>query len=129
MKKILISDILFDKSIFDQDWFNEKHLPENSQIIDIEEIYFVNCIKEDFDLIDGLYVFNINNYNVRLEKEKTERENKRYEDKIVSLIRKKYNINQELAILRQRDTKPEEFVEYNEYVEECKTQIKSELEN
>ena len=49
-----------------------------------------------------------------------------YEDKIVFLIRKKYNVNQELAILRQRDTKPEEFAEYNEYVEQCKKQVKNE---
>ena len=37
----------------------------------------------------------------------------------------KYNVNQELAILRQRDTKPEEFAEYNEYVEKCKRQVKN----
>ena len=34
---------------------------------------------------------------------------------------------EELAILRQRDTKPEEFAEYNEYVEQCKEQVKNEL--
>jgi hypothetical protein len=28
--------------------------------------------------------------------------------------------------LRQRDTKPEEFAEYNEYVEKCKAEVKSE---
>lgn len=50
-----------------------------------------------------------------------------YEDKVVSLIRKKYNVNQELAILRQRDTKPEEFAEYNEYVEHYKKQVKNEM--
>ena len=37
----------------------------------------------------------------------------------------KYNVNQELAILRQRDTKPQEFAEYNEYVEQCKEQVKN----
>ena len=35
-------------------------------------------------------------------------------------IRKKYSISAELAILRQRDTKPEEFAEYDAYVEKCK---------
>lgn len=50
-----------------------------------------------------------------------------YEQKIVAEIRKKYNVNQELAILRQRDTKPEEFAEYNEYVEQCKAKIKAEV--
>lgn len=48
-----------------------------------------------------------------------------YEDKIVAEIRKKYTVNQELAILRQRDTKPEEFAEYNEYVEQCKQEVKN----
>ena len=52
-----------------------------------------------------------------------------YESKIVAEIRKKYNINQELAILRQRDTKPKEFTEYNKYVEQCKAKIKSEMVN
>lgn len=51
----------------------------------------------------------------------------KYENKIVALIRQKYNVNQELAILRQRDAKPQEFAEYNEYVEQCKEQVKNEL--
>lgn len=50
-----------------------------------------------------------------------------YEDKVVELIRKKYGINEELAILRQRDSKPEEFAEYNAYCEECKTKAKKEV--
>lgn len=51
-----------------------------------------------------------------------------YEKTIVDLIRERYSINQELAILRQRDTKPEEFAEYNAYVEECKQSIKTALD-
>ena len=50
---------------------------------------------------------------------------KTYEQKVVQLIRKKYSINDELAILRQKDTKPEEFAEYNAYCEECKTKVKN----
>ncbi len=50
-----------------------------------------------------------------------------YESEIVRKIRKRYTVNQELAILRQRDTKPEEFAEYNAYVEQCKTEVKQEL--
>lgn len=48
----------------------------------------------------------------------------KYENLVVSKIRKKYSINQELAILRQRDTKVEEFEEYNKYIEECKNEAK-----
>ena len=51
-----------------------------------------------------------------------------YEAEVISRIRKKYSVNQELAILRQRDTKPEEFAEYNAFVEQCKSEVKSEID-
>ena len=44
---------------------------------------------------------------------------------VSSLIRKRYSVNDELAILRQRDSKPDEFAEYNTYCEQCKTKAKS----
>lgn len=50
-----------------------------------------------------------------------------YESEIVRRIRQKYSVNQELAILRQRDEKPEEFEVYNKYVEACKAHVKSEM--
>lgn len=49
---------------------------------------------------------------------------KLYESEIIRRIRKRYTVNQELATLRQRDTKPEEFAEYYAYCEECKKNIK-----
>jgi hypothetical protein len=50
-----------------------------------------------------------------------------YESLIIKKIRKRYSVNQELAILRQRDTKPSEFSEYNSFVELCKAEVKTEL--
>lgn len=50
-----------------------------------------------------------------------------YEERVVELIRLRYDVNAELAILRQRDSKPEEFAEYNAYCEECKLQAKEEV--
>lgn len=50
-----------------------------------------------------------------------------YEDRVVQLIRARYTMDDELAILRQRDSKPEEFAEYNAYCEECKQKAKEEL--
>lgn len=44
--------------------------------------------------------------------------------RIVAEIRKRYTISDELAILRQRETKPQEFEEYNTYVEQCKSKFK-----
>ena len=43
-----------------------------------------------------------------------------YEQRVVAHIREKYSIDDELAILRQRDTKPEEFATYNDFVERIK---------
>lgn len=51
-----------------------------------------------------------------------------YEQRVVNRIREKYSIDDELAILRQRDTKPEEFAEYNAFVEQCKSEVKKELD-
>lgn len=48
-----------------------------------------------------------------------------YSTTVSSLIRKRYSVNDELAILRQRDSKPDEFAEYNTYCEQCKTKAKS----
>lgn len=47
-----------------------------------------------------------------------------YEQIVVDKIREKYSIDDEFAILRQRDTKPEEFAEYNAYCEACKAEAK-----
>ena len=50
-----------------------------------------------------------------------------YEERVVQLIRDRYDLDAELAILRQRDSKPEEFAEYNAYCEECKVTAKEEI--
>jgi hypothetical protein len=49
-----------------------------------------------------------------------------YKDRVVGLIRKEYDVDDELSILRQRDTKPEEFEKYNTYIEWCKKEAKKE---
>lgn len=53
--------------------------------------------------------------------------NQLYEAEIVRRIRQRYSVNQELAILRQRDEKPEEFALYNAFVEACKAEVKAEM--
>lgn len=50
-----------------------------------------------------------------------------YEVLVERKIRARYSISQELAILRQRDEKPEEFNEYFFFCEECKRAAKEEL--
>ena len=43
-----------------------------------------------------------------------------YDQLVSDLIRAKYTIDQEIAINRQRDTKPEEFKTYFDFCEQCK---------
>ena len=45
-----------------------------------------------------------------------------YEERVVMRIRNKYSVNDELALLRQKETKPEEFAEYNAFVEKIKAE-------
>lgn len=45
-----------------------------------------------------------------------------YEQRVVNRIRAKYSVDDEIAILRQRDVKPEEFSAYNAYVERIKAE-------
>lgn len=52
---------------------------------------------------------------------------KNYPNRVSELIRQKYSLNDELAILRQRDEKPSEYQEYFAYCEECKSKAKQEL--
>lgn len=49
-----------------------------------------------------------------------------YELLVEQYIREKYTVSDELAILRQRETKPEEFAAYNTFCEACKARAKQE---
>ena len=43
---------------------------------------------------------------------------------VESFIAQRYTIRQELSIQRQRDVKPQEYEEYNNYCEACKSYAK-----
>ena len=65
---------------------------------------------------------------IKLEQERLENEywqNISYEEAVDMKIREKYSLSQELAILRQRDEKPEEYQVYYNYCEECKAFVKT----
>lgn len=51
-----------------------------------------------------------------------------YESEVARRIRLRYSVNAELAVLRQRDAKPDEFAEYDAYAELCKSEVREELE-
>lgn len=52
-----------------------------------------------------------------------------YELLVVTYIREKYSVNEELAILRKHIAGIDsvEFKEYNKYAEECKTKAKEKI--
>ena len=74
--------------------------PYQEKFSDFEELSIDDYIKENYD---------------------------RYSELVEGYIRKKYSLNEELALQRQRDTKPKEFQEYFDYCEECKTQAKHDI--
>ncbi len=88
-----------------------------------EELY-QKKIKDEFERLKNLPHEEIVLTEEQIQKELERAKEQEYENKIVALIRKKYNVNQELAILRQRDTKPLEYQEYYDYVEQCKAEVK-----
>lgn len=52
-----------------------------------------------------------------------------YPNLVSRFIRERYSIDDEMAILRQRDTKPDEYEAYNAFCEECKARAKAEIYN
>lgn len=45
-----------------------------------------------------------------------------YEQRVVNRIREVYSVDDELAVLRQRETKTNEFEQYNAFVEQIKAE-------
>lgn len=66
-------------------------------------------------MIDELVLMNIS-------------KDKLYGARVSELIRERYSLDSELAILRQRDEKPDEYQAYFAFCEECKARAKGEME-
>ena len=67
-------------------------------------------------MIDELVLMNIS-------------KDKLYGARVSELIRERYSLDAELAILRQRDEKPDEYQAYFAFCEECKSRAKAEIYN
>ena len=66
--------------------------------------------------------------SMEAEKVKTERNYWQfigYNEAVDAEIRKRYSASQEFAVLRQKDEKPEEYNEYFNYCEACKSFVRS----
>ena len=51
-----------------------------------------------------------------------------YKTAVANEVHKVYTIDDEMGLHRQRYDKPEEFAEYDEYVEQCKAYVKQKKE-
>lgn len=58
---------------------------------------------------------------------KSGREEEAYALRVGELVRARYSVSDELAILRQKDSKPEEFAAYNAFAEACKAEAHREV--
>lgn len=47
-----------------------------------------------------------------------------YEQEVALVIDSEYSIDAQIAILRQKDTKPQEWAEFNAFCEEVKRKVK-----
>ena len=93
---------------------------------DVEWVWDIEPIEavQEYDEYEDIQV-----YVQYTEKELEKKKEERYSSLVESYIRKKYSLSEELAILRQRDTKLEEFSQYYEYAEYCKSTAKNEMQN
>lgn len=85
------------------------------KVIDVEGVEYKPARTEN----ERIYI-----YIPYTAEELSERQDIKYRDLVERFIREKYSLSDELAILRQRDTKAEEFSEYNKFAEDCKLKAK-----
>lgn len=83
------------------------------------ESYFKRCIKLPNDNIENFEEVDTQPKYSRMD----------YENKVNELIRERYTESQEFSILRQKDTKLDEYNQYYSYCEECKIKAKEILNN
>ena len=91
---------------------------------DVEWVVDIQAVeaKEAYDEYEDILIYV--QYNAEeLEKKKEEL----YPILVEQYIREKYSLSAEIAILRQRDTKQEEFEAYNVYAEDCKERARKEI--
>lgn len=76
---------------------------------------------------NGQVVYDELAYKQAEERKQTYFQKQQYNNDINDLIRAKYSLSEELAILRQKDSKLQEYQEYFDYCEKCKTYIKNKI--
>lgn len=100
--------VFSERKIYDK-LLNKKFRIYYNEIEDTETSSYIN--DANIEVIDSYTIYKYNILDIdSIDKRSI----------VSSLMKLKYSIDDELAIQRQRDSKPEEFDDYNAYAEECK---------
>lgn len=101
-------------------------MPHTLMSLGYKEVVYPVLEEEDRDVGDvtEAYTEDDTHIYVRYVPAEPITDTRTYEERVEALIREQYSMNDELAILRQRDTKPAEFKVYFDYCEECKQKSK-----
>ena len=100
--------VFSERKIYDK-LLNKKFRIYYNEIEDTETSSYIN--DANIEVIDSYTIYKYNILDIdSIDKRSI----------VSSLMKLKYSIDDELAIQRQRDSKPEEFNDYNAYAEECK---------
>lgn len=93
---------------------------------DVEWVVDVPAVeaKEAYDEYEEIQVYIPYTAN-----EIAKRKAEQYPILVEQYIREKYSLSAEIAILRQRDVKIDEFNEYDVYAESCKVRAKAEIKS
>lgn len=103
--------------------FNYQTFPLTDDMVEVEEELLARiAIDKQFD-VENKRIIDYKKPLEEIEKEKAEQ----YPILVEQYIREKYSLSAELAILRQRDVKIDEFNEYDVYAEFCKNRAKEEI--
>lgn len=123
--------IEINSEIFINDFTNwiEIDSGEGGRFSHAQNSYLDKPLINDYGIYQYKYIDNkiIEISEEDLQQQIQEQEKLSYPQLVESMIRQKYSVSDELAILRQRDTKPEEFTEYNNFCEQCKSTAKAQL--
>ncbi len=82
-------------------------------------------------VLDGKQIFNPSEEQIKAAgweeytPEPSEEYQPTYEERVVELIRQRYSIDDEIAILRQKETKADEYATWYAYCEQCKAEAKT----
>lgn len=101
------------------DKFAYQSFPCTEDMVDIDD--------KDIEQIGVTKCFDVENKKVVDYVCEDEQTSQRYGLKVNTLIREKYTLSQELAIMRQHTDKPDEYTEYYAYCEQCKITAKAEI--